>query len=186
MTRAKTAVSASPARHALAVLLLPFTNTVLIPAGVAIATGRWSVGWLHEPSVADVALLALTGAAFATGAWLVVHAIALFVRIGGGTLAPWDPTHSLVAEGAYRYSRNPMKTGLFLVLLAEAIFVRSPPLFAWFALFAAANAIYIRVSEEPGLRRRFGVPYEEYCERVPRWLPSLRRVRAPMLHGEAS
>ena len=28
--------------------------------------------------------------------------------------------------------------------------------------------------EEPGLRRRFGAEYEEYCARVPRWLPRVR------------
>jgi len=32
--------------------------------------------------------------------------------------------------------------------------------------------------EEPALRRQFGAKYEEYCERVPRWLP-LPVSRAP-------
>jgi protein-S-isoprenylcysteine O-methyltransferase Ste14 len=70
-----------------------------------------------------------------------------------------------------------MKAGLFLVLLAEAVLLRSPPLLAWFALFVAVNAVYIRVSEEPGLRARFGTAYDEYCARVPRWLPSVATRR---------
>ena len=37
--------------------------------------------------------------------------ITLSVRIGKGTLAPWDPTFSLVAVGPYRYTRNPMIMG---------------------------------------------------------------------------
>jgi protein-S-isoprenylcysteine O-methyltransferase Ste14 len=74
---------------------------------------------------------------------------------------------------------------LFLVLLAEAVLLRSPPLLGWLAVFAIVNAIYIRVSEEPGLRVRFGTTYDEYCARVPRWLPRVAapRSRAP---GEAT
>jgi protein-S-isoprenylcysteine O-methyltransferase Ste14 len=99
------------------------------------------------------------------------------VRLGSGTLAPWDPTRELVLAGAYGYSRNPMKGGLFIVLLGEALLARSLPLAAWFACFALVNVVYIRLYEEPGLEARFGDRYRDYRARVPRWWPRLRSLR---------
>jgi protein-S-isoprenylcysteine O-methyltransferase Ste14 len=80
----------------------------------------------------------------------------------------------LVNAGAYRYSRNPMKGGLFLVLAGEALLTRSLTLGAWFACFALLNVVYIRLHEEPGLEARFGASYRAYRARVPRWWPQLR------------
>jgi protein-S-isoprenylcysteine O-methyltransferase Ste14 len=79
-----------------------------------------------------------------------------------------------------------MKAGLFLVLFAEAVLLRSPPLFVWFAVFALVNAVYIRISEEPGLRARFGIAYERYCARVPRWVPSAATRRRHAKPGEVT
>jgi protein-S-isoprenylcysteine O-methyltransferase Ste14 len=45
------------------------------------------------------------------------------------------------------------------------------------AIFAATNAIYFPLVEEPGLGRRFGRDYEEYRRHVPRWVPRLRPWR---------
>jgi protein-S-isoprenylcysteine O-methyltransferase Ste14 len=36
------------------------------------------------------------------------------------------------------------------------------------------NTIYLKVSEEPGLARRFGREYLTYREAVPMWMPRLR------------
>jgi protein-S-isoprenylcysteine O-methyltransferase Ste14 len=35
-------------------------------------------------------------------------------------------------------------------------------------------ALFVVLYEEPTLRRKFGVEYEEYCRNVPRWIPRLR------------
>jgi protein-S-isoprenylcysteine O-methyltransferase Ste14 len=160
-------------RHVRAIALLPFMNTVAIPIVLLLLFPP-----ARAPDWTAVAVVAgLAGAALATvGAALVAHCIGLFVRFGSGTLAPWDPARELVGAGAYRYSRNPMKAGLFLVLAGEALATRSVVLTAWFACFAIVNVAYIRLHEEPGLAKRFGVRYRSYCERVPRWWPALRAV----------
>jgi protein-S-isoprenylcysteine O-methyltransferase Ste14 len=69
---------------------------------------------------------------------------------------------------------------LFLALAGESLMTQSTALLAWFACFAIVNAVYIRLHEEPGLHRRFGAPYRDYCARVPRWWPKLaaRKNRA--------
>ena len=134
-------------RHARAIALLPFTNTVMIP--IALLTR-----WPHNRGVPPTATAALlvAGAALAVGGlWLVTHSIGLFIRLGNGTLAPWDATQELVGDGAYRYSRNPMKAGLFLVLAGETLMTRSTALAVWFACFVLVNVVYIRLHEEPGL-----------------------------------
>jgi protein-S-isoprenylcysteine O-methyltransferase Ste14 len=175
MTAATVELSAAvtPWRHLRAIALLPFMNTVVIPS---VLLTLW-------PAPASAPLASPTGLAMAAGVLLlcagvalVVHSIGLFVRWGRGTLAPWDPAQLLVSAGAYRFTRNPMKGGLFLVLLGEALVLRSAALAVWLACFASVNIVYIRVAEEPGLLARFGQPYRDYCARVPRWWPSLRAV----------
>ena len=161
----------SPWRHIRAIALLPFMNTVLIPAALLLLFPA-----AHSPERNGVAVAATTAgiALIAAGAALVVHCVGLFVRLGSGTLAPWDPTRELVSAGAYRHIRNPMKAGLFIVLAGEALAAQSIALTTWLVCFAIANVVYIRLHEEPGLAKRFGAPYRDYCERVPPWWPALR------------
>jgi protein-S-isoprenylcysteine O-methyltransferase Ste14 len=100
--------------------------------------------------------------------------IRLFVTVGRGTLAPWDPPQHLVVRGAYRHVRNPMISGVLFVLLGESLLTASLPLFAWFLAFLVVNSVYIPLSEEPGLVRRFGDDYLAYKRNVPRWVPRLK------------
>jgi protein-S-isoprenylcysteine O-methyltransferase Ste14 len=58
-------------------------------------------------------------ALIAAGLALWLWTLRLFIRIGEGTLAPWDPTRRLVVEGPYRRVRNPMITAVLAVLLGE-------------------------------------------------------------------
>lgn len=161
------AAKVSAWRHLRAIALLPFTNTVLIPTILILV---WPPGALSG-AFAEWLARAVGLVLVVAGAALVTRSVGWFVRVGGGTLAPWDPTRALVSAGAYAYCRNPMKAGLFGVLAGEALLLMSAPIAAWLAAFALVNIVYIRVSEEPGLRARFGRAYVDYCERVPRWIP---------------
>jgi protein-S-isoprenylcysteine O-methyltransferase Ste14 len=145
-------------------VLLPGTVTVAIPALLL-----WLGGANVQPETAVAGAVLV-----AAGLVLVIWTARLFVKVGRGTLAPWDPTSRLVVLGPYRYVRNPMITGVGLILAGEALFFRSWWIAIELAVFLAVNAIYFPLVEEPGLRRRFGAEYEEYCSRVPRWLPRVR------------
>ena len=148
-----------------AVVLLPVTVTVVVPALILWRAGADIAAW---PLVA--AGVALIG----TGLALVSWTIALFARIGEGTLAPWDPTARLVVAGPYRHVRNPMISGVLAILLGETALFGSVALLVLFGTVFLVNAVYFPLVEEPGLRRRFGEDYERYRANVPRWLPRLR------------
>jgi protein-S-isoprenylcysteine O-methyltransferase Ste14 len=157
-------------RHIGAVLALPFMVTIIIPALIVTLTESFKPGWGLPLPLSLVAIVVGVGL-IAGGLVLVVATIRLFMTIGQGTLAPWDPTERLVVEGVYRYVRNPMISAVIAVLLGEAALLGSPPVLIWALLFTAVNLVYIPRVEEPGLRKRFGADYAEYAQHVPRWLP---------------
>ena len=118
-------------------------------------------------SVVGVVLICL-------GLVLMIATIRLFATVGEGTLAPWNPTQRLVVQGVYRHVRNPMISGVLAILLGESVLAASLPIACWFLIFFTVNAIYLPLSEEPGLVKRFGEEYEEYRRNVPRWVPRLK------------
>jgi protein-S-isoprenylcysteine O-methyltransferase Ste14 len=105
---------------------------------------------------------------------LIIRTVSLFLEIGKGTPAPWNPPKKMVVLGPYRYMRNPMITGALLVLFAESLFFQSWPIVAWMLLFVVGNTIYFPLVEEKELQRRFGEDYTVYCKNVPRWIPRLK------------
>ncbi len=160
-------------KHLRAILLLPFMVTVVVPGVIVWLTGPDPLG-LWESAPATRFALPFAGLLFVgLGLVLLVATIRLFVTVGQGTLAPWNQTQRLVVRGVYRHVRNPMISGVFFVLLGEAFLAASLPLLVWFAVFVAANAVYIPLAEEPGLAKRFSDEYLAYQRNVPRWIPRL-------------
>jgi protein-S-isoprenylcysteine O-methyltransferase Ste14 len=98
-----------------------------------------------------------------------------FGRTGGGTPAPFAPPQSLVVVGFYRYVRNPMYVGFFAGWMGLwVVFGKASREALAVALLAiAAVALFLRLYEEPTLRKMFGPDYEEYSRNVPRWIPRM-------------
>ena len=161
-------------RHLVAVLLLPVVMTIVVPFWLRARFALIDTTWAG-PSALVWLMRALGAVVLLAGLVLFGWCLALFARVGRGTLAPWDPTQRLVAVGPYRYLRNPMITGVATVLAGQALLTGSWILAAWMLTFVAMNFVYFVTVEEPGLERRFGDPYREYKARVPRWIP--RRPR---------
>lgn len=161
-------------KHIRAVLALPVMATIVIPGTLLFFTGLDTLGlwerWPISRFIVPVVGVLLVG----VGLTLMVSTIRLFAKIGKGTLAPWNPTQKLVVQGVYLHVRNPMISGVFFVLLGEAVGFASLPLVGWAAFFIVGNMIYMPLVEEPGLVKRFGEDYEEYRRNVPRWLPRLK------------
>lgn len=149
-----------------AIMTLPMMVTIVVPSLLLYLT-KWHGDSIQKWTLVFGCVILLTGIS------LVASTIRLFLTIGNGTLAPWDPTQKLVVSGPYAYVRNPMITGVVLILLAESLIFYSSALCIWAIVFACVNIIYFILSEEPGLRKRFGKEYEEYCINVPRIVPRL-------------
>jgi protein-S-isoprenylcysteine O-methyltransferase Ste14 len=87
------------------------------------------------------------------------------------SIDPKNPSKasSLVSNGIYKYSRNPMYLGLLLILLAWALWLGN----AFNVLLAAGFVSYMNAfqlqPEEASLASLFGKEYKNYCIKVRRW-----------------
>jgi protein-S-isoprenylcysteine O-methyltransferase Ste14 len=77
--------------------------------------------------------------------------------------------------------RNPLYDGDFCLIVGAALLTRSWALVLVAALYLVQLALQFPF-EERELRERFGVPYQRYCELVPRFVPKRRSVRQQDLH----
>lgn len=88
-----------------------------------------------------------------------------------GTTIPLDePTDTLVTDGIYGWSRNPIYIGLSVCYVGLAIALTSPwALIALPVIIAVLQKTVIE-KEEALLEKEFGENYRSYKKRVPRWL----------------
>jgi protein-S-isoprenylcysteine O-methyltransferase Ste14 len=161
-------------RHLLAIAILPFTVTVLVPLWIA---RRNDVAPRVGESLKTLALQFVGLALLGVGVALFIASLRRFATEGKGTLAPWDPPRVFVVRGPYRFVRNPMISGVMFVLCGEALALLSAPHGMWALTFVLINLVYIPLVEEPQLAQRFGDPYREYCGAVRRFIPRLRPWR---------
>jgi len=145
-------------------IIIPGTVTVLIPYLILSGRGeRIAQPW------AVLQVLGLVG--MAVGATILLRCIWEFMATGRGTLAPIDPPKELVVRGLYRYVRNPMYLGAFILLLGEAAFFESFPVLLYAVAWFMTINLIVLLYDEPVLRRRFGDSYERYAAAVHRWVP---------------
>jgi len=88
------------------------------------------------------------------------------------TINPLSPekTNTLVINGLYRISRNPMYLGMLLMLIAWCLWLGNPVNLLLVGLFVIViNTLQI-IPEESVLQKHFGQQYIDYKNRVRRWL----------------
>jgi len=110
---------------------------------------------------------------FIIGTGIIIWCSVDMIQKGKGTPAHLDPPKKLIVNGLYHYTRNPIYVGAMCVLLGHILFFGSGLVIIYFFLFLLAYQILITLIEEPILRNTFGQEYEEYCKKVPRWIPRL-------------
>ena len=158
---------------------------VLAPCVVAGLVPYWLTGWRVRSWLPDpldwlaVPLRILGAVLIVAGAATLIGAFVRFVVEGLGTPAPVAPPEQLVVGGLYRYVRNPMYVAVLACLIGQFLVLGQPVLLLYAALAFVAVFTFVRLYEEPTLRRRFGERYEEYCRAVPGWWPRLRPWTGP-------
>lgn len=86
------------------------------------------------------------------------------------TIVPHRPVAKLITTGIYRFSRNPMYTGLAIVVAGGALLTATWwPLLLLPPALVAVRQLAIK-PEEAYLAERYGSVYADYRLRVRRWL----------------
>ncbi|MBU4310630.1 isoprenylcysteine carboxylmethyltransferase family protein [bacterium] len=128
--------------------------------------------------VYDYIYFKIIGLALATiGLVIVIHcAYVLFFKpkqdlpFPGGLLRPPE---KFIVEGLYKFVRNPMVLGYFIIILSE-FFMFGHLLVLIYLIIMTLFANIIIFKEEKQLEKSFGREYVRYKERVPRWIPRFR------------
>jgi len=105
------------------------------------------------------------------GVGIVAIAVAHFRRVRT-TINPMQPdgASTLVTDGVFRISRNPMYLGLTLLLVGWAMLLESASPWLVPPVFVAVTTLWQILPEERALGRLFGQPYVAYRQRIPRWI----------------
>lgn len=125
--------------------------------------GFWNFGWL--PIIAGTLIYAVCLLRFlsAGGTPAIFFTRPLRLLIG-------EEPSALVSAGLYRFTRNPMYTGVLMVIFGQAILFASASIAGYgLCVFACFHVVVVGL-EEPHLRESRGEAYERYCGSVPRWL----------------
>jgi protein-S-isoprenylcysteine O-methyltransferase Ste14 len=86
------------------------------------------------------------------------------------TVQPFQESSTLVTDGFFRLSRNPMYLGFVLILMGIAALLGTLTPFGTIPVFMIIiNLKFIRI-EEQMLEKTFSREYLAYCEKVRRWI----------------
>ena len=83
---------------------------------------------------------------------------------------PWRPTLSIVQEGPYRVTRNPMYLQMVIICIGFAVLLSNAWILALTPVCALALKHLAILPEERYLEEKFGETYLAYKRRVRRWI----------------
>jgi protein-S-isoprenylcysteine O-methyltransferase Ste14 len=156
----------------------------------------WLGGWDFGQRISalewlplEVSRLGLASFTIVTPIVIVLGALAALagavLRVWGTAYLGYGTVHhgdmqagAVMADGPYRYVRNPLYLGGWFMMLAVALLM--PPSGALFTV-VLETIFFLRLilGEEAFLTQQLGQPYEEYLRLVPRLLPRLRSSLPP-------
>ena len=113
---------------------------------------------------------------FLSALFLIGWSVRIFLSVKG-TPVPFNPPPQLVTAGPYHFTRNPMLTGVFLLLFGFGVFFGSAALlFVFTPLFIYLNFWELKSIEEPELEKRLGEDYIKYRKRTPMFFPNVSDI----------
>ncbi len=146
---------------------LRFPPPLLLVAAVAVA---WLIDLQQPLPIVDGGKLWLVGGIVILLA-LVIAVTALLQFFTHKThIEPWHPTTTIIEQGLYRFSRNPIYLAFCITAVGIGLLLNS-----WWVVASAAplksllQRLVIR-REETYLEKKFGEGYLDYKRRVRRWI----------------
>lgn len=132
--------------------------------------GGSGMHYLMPLRIGFAAPLNLIGLVFVFAALVIVAICALAFRRAATAIEPWKPTTTVLYDGCYSFTRNPIYLSFCLLLFGIGITADS----LWILLSAVPCGISIYfvaiVREEAYLEQKFGADYLQYKKKVRRWL----------------
>ena len=114
-------------------------------------------------------------------AGLIVYLLGAIIMTAGMLSFFTTAVDKLVTKGVYRFSRNPIYFGMFLIFGGTGIACVSWVFLLITAVFIIVLGIFI-VTEERSCLQKYGDAYREYMNRTPRWIgipkPEKKRLGA--------
>jgi protein-S-isoprenylcysteine O-methyltransferase Ste14 len=150
-----------------------------LPAWVNLGTRTTAWLWLGF-QLGGLGISSTTGIEIVTALAIAAAALAAWLRVWGTASLGAGIVHNsemkagkVMADGPYRYTRNPLYLGSYLTMVAVAILM--PPSGALVSLvLLAIFLLRLILGEEAFLTPKLGEPYAAYRKAVPRLIPSLR------------
>lgn len=119
--------------------------------------------WLHYPWRYLGIIIMVFGFCLGLGS-------GMFFRKLGTNPRPGKKATLIVTKGPFRYTRNPMYTGLITILIGLAILLGTvSPIFIIPVLFVILHTQFV-LREEKWMEEWFGQSYLDYKNKTPRWL----------------
>ncbi len=148
-------------------LKIPPVAVLLISAGLMwlLSKGTPALDFVL-PYAAGIALLIAV-----PGLVVAVEGVRAFRR-HATTVNPTKPgeASSMVTEGVYRYTRNPMYLGLACCAFAWGLFLQNFAALLFVIVFVAYMTHFQIRPEERALQELFGAEYTKFSSRVRRWI----------------
>ena len=103
------------------------------------------------------------------GFLLAFNSISIFLKAKTGVV-PFSESTTLITEGFYKYTRNPMYVGMNSFLLGLLIILNNPLNFIFLIVFFFIVRNMFVIKEEVQMEETFGEEYLTYKGKVRRWL----------------
>ena len=159
-----------------------FLVMILVPSIIYAITSLldnvYKLEIIRNEAIRWIVFVILMTTGFVYGIWSVI--IQNTIGQGGpleiGNIEISPKTKKLVVSGPYKYTRNPMLFGTFLIYLAFALFMNSiTAVVLVSAIFVFMLTVVVKM-EEQRLLKDFGKPYEEYRKKVSMFIPWFHRL----------
>ncbi|WP_404409386.1 isoprenylcysteine carboxylmethyltransferase family protein [Pseudidiomarina marina] len=147
-------------------LKIPPVVVVLVIAGLMALTSRLlPMDPWHFTDAKALAFALVTA-----GAFIAVAGVIAF-RQAKTTANPMNPdaASSLVINGIYRFTRNPMYLGFLLALAGWGVWLANLPAIFWLIIYILYINQFQIIPEERILEEKFGDDFIAYRKQVRRW-----------------